>query len=128
MKKIYIADDEPIPIRVLKMSLERKGYTVESFVNGQKALEQIRKANPDALITDIEMPVMTGEELCKSIQAEFPERRFPIFVVTSVTDLAHRDWARQMANLTFLEKPVSMRRLSTELDAKLDADGGEQHV
>ena len=115
MTTIYVTDDEPVPIRVVKMTLERQGYEVESFRNGAAALERIREQQPDALITDIEMPVMSGEELCKHIQDEFPERCFPIFVVTSLVDLAHRDWAQKMANLSFVEKPVSMRRLAAEL-------------
>ena len=119
MTTIYIADDEPTPTRVLKMTLERKGFDVETFVNGKRALERIREQHPDALITDIEMPVLTGESLCKQIQEEFPQRDFPIFVVTSVTDLAHRDWAQRIAKLNFLEKPVSMRRLTADLNSAL---------
>jgi CheY-like chemotaxis protein len=115
MAKIYIADDEPVPIRVVKMSLQRDGFDVEDFSNGQLVLERIRQEHPDVLITDIEMPVMTGEELCKTIQSEFPDRMFPIFVVTSVTDLAHRDWAGAMQKLNFVEKPVSMRRLLAQI-------------
>lgn len=119
MAKIYIADDEPVPIRVVKMTLERNGFDVETFANGQLVLDRIREEFPDVLISDIEMPVMTGEELCKTIQAEFPNRSFPIFVVTSVTDLAHRDWASIMDRLTFVEKPVSMRRLLAQIKESL---------
>ena len=119
MTTIYVADDEPTPTRVLKMTLERNGFDVETFVNGKKALERIREQHPDALITDIEMPVLTGESLCKQIQEEFPQRDFPIFVVTSVTDLEHRDWAQRIVKLNFLEKPVSMRKLTAELNSAL---------
>lgn len=124
MTTVYIADDEPTPIRVLKMTLERNGFNVETFVNGKKALERIREAQPDVLITDIEMPVLTGEDLCKKIQDEFPQRDFPIFVVTSVTDLAHRDWAQRIAKLNFLEKPVSMRKLTADLNCALGLEAG----
>lgn len=125
MTTIYVTDDEPVPIRVVKMTLERQGYEVESFANGKAALERIRECQPDALITDIEMPVMTGEELCKQIQEEFPTRTFPIFVVTSVTDLSHRSWARNMDNLNFVEKPVSMRRLIGELKIAFPIEGSD---
>jgi CheY-like chemotaxis protein len=126
MTTIYIADDEPVPIRLLKMTLERQGYEVESFHNGKAVLERIRQCQPDALITDIEMPVMTGEELCKHITDEFPERSCSIFVVNSVADLSHRDWARKVTNLSFVEKPLSMRRLSSELKVALGS-GEEPH-
>ena len=67
---------------------------------------------------------MSGEELCKSIDAEFPNRNFPIFVVTSVTDIGHRSWSREIANLSFLEKPISMRRLTGQLKSTLS---GAEH-
>ena len=123
MTTIYVTDDEPVPTRIVKMTLERNGYEVESFTNGKLALERIRECPPDVLVTDIEMPIMSGEALCKQIQEEFPARTFPIFVVTSVTDLSHRAWARRIDNLSFVEKPVSMRNLLGELKTALPAEG-----
>lgn len=116
MKKIVIADDEPHVLRVLKLSLERQGYSVEGFANGQTALARIEREYPDILITDIQMPVMTGEQLCLHIQQEMPDRKFLIFVLTSRTEIEHREWSRKIDNLMFLEKPVSIRNLVEKLD------------
>ena len=57
------------------------------------------------------MPRMDGEQLCQNIQTEMPERKFLIFVLTSRTEIEHREWSRQIENLQFLEKPVSIRNL-----------------
>ena len=122
--KIYITDDEPVPTRILKMTLEREGFEIESFPNGAKVLERLRQAPPDALITDIEMPVMTGEELCKQIREEFPDRDYPIFVVTSLTERQHREWSQTMHRLKFVEKPVSMRKLLEQLKQALATPPG----
>jgi len=111
MKQILIADDEPHVIRVLQLSLERAGYQIDSVPNGEAALEWIRNSQPDVLITDIEMPRMTGEQLCMQLQKEMPEREFLIFVLTSRTEVEHRQWTRDLANVMFLEKPVSTRKL-----------------
>lgn len=110
-KRILIVDDEAVVVRVLKLVLERSGYEVESRPNGQAALERILEQAPDVLITDIEMPRMSGEELCKQIHERFPDRDYPIFVVTSVTAMEHRVWSSEIPNLVFLEKPVSARKL-----------------
>ena len=88
MKNILIADDEPHVLRVLKMSLERQGYAVDTCANGQDALEKIQQREPDILITDIQMPRMDGETLCKYIQQQMPNRGFLIFVLTSRTEIA----------------------------------------
>lgn len=116
MKKILLADDEPHVLRVLKMSLERQNYEVETCANGKEALAKLALGYPDILITDIQMPQMTGEELCKHIAEHMPDRDFLIFVLTSRTEIEHREWTREMHNLQFLEKPVSIRNLIDKLD------------
>jgi DNA-binding response OmpR family regulator len=121
MTRIVIADDEPHVLRVLKMSLEKEGYTVEVCANGRAAFELIQRAPPDVLITDIQMPLMDGEELCRNIQRIMPERKFLIFVLTSRTEIEHRQWSREISNLQFLEKPVSIRELTEKLARNFDS-------
>jgi CheY-like chemotaxis protein len=116
MKKIVIADDEPHVLRVLKLSLEKEGYAVDTCANGKEALARLEQEYPDILITDIQMPKMTGEELCLHIERHMPDRNFLIFVLTSRTEIEHREWSREVHNLLFLEKPVSIRNLVEKLD------------
>jgi DNA-binding response OmpR family regulator len=115
MSRILITDDEPHVLRVLKLSLEKHGYLVEQAPNGEVALEKIKQQEPDVLITDIHMPRLSGEALCKQIQEENPERKFLIFVLTSRTEVEHREWSSEIDNLQFLEKPVSIRKLIVKL-------------
>jgi DNA-binding response OmpR family regulator len=121
MKRILIVDDEPHMTHVLKLHLQRSGYTVETAPNGKVALESVLKSAPDVMVTDIQMPLMTGQELCLALEAQYPERTFPIFVMTSMTDREHREWTAQIKNLKFLEKPLSMRALTRELDLHFGA-------
>ena len=115
MKRILLVDDEPHIIRVMKLALEREGYEVDIAPNGLEALNKLRQQTPDIMITDIAMPRMTGEELCKQIANEMPDREFLIVVTTSRTEIEHRDWSREIDNLLFLEKPVSTRKLTVLL-------------
>ncbi len=124
MKKIIIADDEPHVLRVLKLSLEREGYAVEVFANGKVTLARLEQEHPDILITDIHMPIMTGEQLCLHIQQKMPDRKFLIFVLTSRTEIEHREWSRRIDNLLFLEKPVSIRALIVKLDEYFETATG----
>lgn len=117
MKRILIADDEPHMTHVLKLYLERAGYTVETAPNGQVALDSIIKNAPDVVVTDIQMPVMTGQQMCLQLEELLPERTFPVFVMTSMTDREHREWTQKIKNLEFLEKPLSMRALTSKLDS-----------
>ena len=111
MKRIFIVDDEAPVIRVLRLALEEADYEVESAPNGSECLVRLCDGHPDFLITDIDMPRMGGKDLCMAIEERFPDRKFPIVVMTSRTELEHRDWTRNIENLSFMEKPISVRRL-----------------
>ncbi len=122
MSRILIVDDEAIARRLMIKTLVNAGFDVDQAANGKDAWELLRKSHPDALITDIDMPKMTGEELCKKIAEEFPDRTFPIIVVTSKTALEHRTWARQIDNVSFIEKPLSLRKLMAQLKQALNPE------
>jgi len=111
-----MVEDEAHIVRLMTMALERAGYAVDSAGNGVEALEYLQGQHPDVMITDIDMPRMTGQELCMQLNAELPERDFLIVVVTARTEVEHREWSRMIPNLEFLEKPVSMRKLVSRLD------------
>jgi chemosensory pili system protein ChpA (sensor histidine kinase/response regulator) len=111
MKSILLVDDEPMILRVMRVALEKVGYRVNTAVDGKDALTKLESSHPDILVTDIEMPRMTGKELCQQIQLRIPNREFPIFVSTSLTAMEHREWSRKIPNLIFLEKPISIRKL-----------------
>lgn len=119
MKRVLVADDEAHITMVLKLHLERAGYSVETVANGKAAFDSIARCVPDALITDIQMPLMTGRDLCLALEIEHPARTFPILVMTSRTDRQEREWTAAIRLLEFLEKPVSMRAVVSRLEKLL---------
>jgi CheY-like chemotaxis protein len=111
MKRILIVDDEANVTRVLKLMLERAGHAVRTAPDGEAGLASVLAEPPDAVITDIQMPRMDGRQLVRAIHERLPERRFPIFVMTSMTAREEREWVSKIARVEFLEKPVSPRQL-----------------
>jgi two-component system KDP operon response regulator KdpE len=126
MKQVLIVDDQLPVIRVLRLGLEAAGYDVQSASNGSECLLKLCDGLPDFLVTDIDMPRMNARELCLAIVKQFPDRSFPIVVLTARTKLEHREWTRDIRNLTFMEKPASIRRLVELVDSALN--GGQQQV
>ena len=122
MNKILLVDDEPMVLRVMRSALERAGFEVGIAVDGEAAWAKIEESHPDVLVTDIEMPRLSGRELCQRIQEKLPNRIFPIFVSTSLTALEHREWSKDISGLVFLEKPISIRKLRTEISKFFDLD------
>ena len=124
MARVMIVDDHAPVLRVLRLGLEQAGHEVETASDGSECLLKLCDGLPDFLVTDIDMPRMTGKELCQAIVKQFPERQFPIVVLTSRTEFEHRTWTNDIENLSFMEKPVSIRRLVTEIARSL-GDGQE---
>jgi DNA-binding response OmpR family regulator len=116
VKRILVADDEPYVRRILRLTLEGRGYEVVSVSNGEEALESINENTPDVLITDIVMPRMNGKKLCRAVEQNHPERKFLIMVMTSRTERDERRWVNEMTNIEFLEKPLSPRQLIARLE------------
>lgn len=116
---LYLVDDEPLVTRLLKRSLGKRGYDVTAFHDGHDVLDAVALKTPDVLITDIEMPLMSGRVLCETITAKYPDRSWPIFIVTSAPDLVHREWSSQLDDVHFVEKPVSIQQLCLALEQRL---------
>ncbi|WP_417616067.1 response regulator [Oceanisphaera sp.] len=122
---ILLVDDEPHILRIMRLQLERQGYQVSTCSNGEEAFAHLQASPPDVLITDIQMPRMSGEQLCKKIQVEIPNRSFLIVLLTSRTEIEHRIWSQDFHNLWFYEKPLSMRQLTSELGSYFEARRSE---
>ncbi len=75
MKSVLIIEDEAVIRRVLTRVLERAGFIVRTAENGDDALQQLRAAEVDIVITDIIMPKMHGVDAIKNIVKEFSRVR-----------------------------------------------------
>lgn len=123
---LIVVDDEPHTPRMLKMKLETEGWDVRIARNGAEALELLKAGpTPDALITDIQMPVMDGKALCQAIAMQFPDRQFPLFVATSLVERDIREWTSKISNLGFIEKPVSPRKFTLALEHSLNSSSSD---
>ena len=122
MKKILLVDDERMTLRVMRQALEKDGFQVDVAHEGAEALEKVTANPPDILITDIDMPKMSGKELCLKIHESMPDRSFPIFVSTSLTALDHRDWTARMSDVKLIEKPISLRKLRAAIRELFEDD------
>ena len=111
MKKVLLVDDEPHVVHVLKLFLKKNGFEVITANNGEQGLKMVLSDKPDVVITDIQMPKMSGQDLCDRLLKESPDIDRRLIVMTSRTDSELRDWAKSFDQLDFLEKPLSPRRL-----------------
>ena len=72
MNDVIVADDNPILVGVLSEIFKESGYTVRTASDGFAALTSIRERIPDILISDLNMPRMSGFELLSIVRRRFP--------------------------------------------------------
>lgn len=118
-KKVLIVDDEAPIRRVLEFKLKNSGYQVLIAKNGAQGLELIKTHQPDAVITDIMMPEMDGQQLCEQSNALKQDRPFLTIVVTCRIAQDEQQWINQLQDTLFMEKPFSPARLVECIDQYL---------
>jgi len=82
-KRIIVADDEAHILHVVSMKLSNAGYEVQTAEDGEEALELCLADPPDMLITDYQMPYMSGLELCKALRESEKTRNIPAMMLTA---------------------------------------------
>lgn len=81
MTRILVAEDSPTQAADIRMLLAGAGYEVQLAKDGQEALEAIERQMPDLLLTDLDMPRLTGLELTEAVCDRYP--RLPVVLMTA---------------------------------------------
>jgi len=108
--RILVADDEPYITTVVARKLENVGFEVIVANDGQEAYERAVAEMPDLLITDLQMPVMNGLELCARLAAELPVP-IPAILLTAKGFELDADEVGRLPIRRVLTKPFSPRDL-----------------
>jgi two-component system chemotaxis response regulator CheY len=106
-KTILIVDDSLTMVMSVKANLEMHGFKTETAADGAQALGKLESGiKPDLIITDINMPIMSGLELIPKIRALAGFRFTPILILTTESQTSKRDEAKKVGATGWLSKPV----------------------
>ncbi len=107
--RILVVDDEAHILHVLSLKLRNAGYEVITAVDGEDGFESACQHPPDLIITDFQMPYMTGLELCKALKEHPPSQHVPVLILTA-RGYALDDDDLRLGNIKgVLSKPFSPR-------------------
>lgn len=81
--RILVVDDEAHILHVLSLKLRNAGHDVLTSVDGEEAFELACQELPDLIITDFQMPYMTGLELCRALADNGPTAQIPVLILTA---------------------------------------------
>lgn len=117
--RILIVDDSPDVRLIHELFFQSAGMEVVTAENGRCALDVARRAVPDVIVTDLDMPDMDGLDLCRQLRADTATRDAVVVVVTGgVAEGAQA--ARDAGCDAVLGKPCSRTLLLTTIRALLD--------
>lgn len=105
IRNILVVDDEPAISKLLKRILVADGYHVVVAKDGQTALSCIAEKRPDLIILDIDMPHMSGLEVCQRIKSASETKLLPILILTGTEIADCRTQAWDLGADEFLTKP-----------------------
>ena len=118
-KKILVADDEAHILYVVSMKLRNAGFEVITAVDGEEALELCTTEHPDLLITDYQMPLLTGLDLCKRMRQQPLTRDIPAMMLTARGfDIEPQEMAEAGVSAV-LAKPFSPREVLQKVNELL---------
>ena len=109
--RVLVVDDSISIRKYVQRFLDRSGYEVETATDGMNALEELAKQKYDAVVTDLEMPVMHGYDLISEMKRNPAFTSIPIIVLTSRAGEKHRQKAMDMGAQDYLVKPFEEQEM-----------------
>jgi two-component system alkaline phosphatase synthesis response regulator PhoP len=118
--RILVVEDETDIADLIKHTLERTGDVQVSAVgSGDAALARVAERIPDLLILDLNLPVLSGSEVCRLLRARSTTANLPIIMLTAKTDEADRVAGLDLGADDYITKPFSLRELAARVRALL---------
>lgn len=120
MKKILIVDDDLILRKVLRNSLEQRGYQVISVGSAKEALVQFNQDVPDIIVSDVSMPEMDGFEFCRQLRSQPSGKLIPFIFLSAKNELDDRIQGHTIGADSYLTKPFEMKELLANIEALIE--------
>ena len=116
MAIIALVDDDRNILTSVKMTLEGEGFEIDTYSDGQSALEAFYRKQPDIVVLDIKMPRMDGMDLLQKMR---PKISSPVIFLTSKDDEIDEVLGLRMGADDYIKKPFSQRLLVARIRALL---------
>lgn len=122
--KVLVADDESHIVHVLSMKLQNAGMEVLTAMDGEEARDLCLAEKPDLLITDFQMPLMSGLELCRELRKHEETKHIPAIMLTARGFALEPEEMEQAGIREVMAKPFSPREILEKVHQLL----AETHV
>ena len=119
-EKILIVEDEPSIRELVKMALEDAGFSaVYEAGDGETALQEVRRVQPDLILLDLMLPGIDGLTVCRKLKSEEDTRHIPIIMLTAKSEESDVVLGLEMGACDYITKPFSRKILAARVRAQL---------
>jgi len=116
---ILIVDDLPANLQFLNSILAERGYQVRPAINGQIALKIAKKTLPDLILLDIQMPGMTGYEVCEQLKVNDKTRQIPVIFISALSEVFDKVKAFSVGGVDYITKPFQAEEVLARVETHL---------
>ncbi|HEX6989858.1 MAG TPA: response regulator transcription factor [Bacillota bacterium] len=120
--RVLVVDDDPHVGELLGLYAAREGLTVETVLDGDAALEAVRRQAPDLIILDLNLPAVDGLEVCRALRSGIGQW-IPIIMLTARDEEADRVVGLELGADDYVTKPFSPREVVARIKAVLRRAG-----
>ena len=110
-ERVLIVDDNPTNLKLVAYLMKANGYTVDTALDAETALDSIRVNHPDVILMDIQLPGIDGLELTRRLKADPGTRDIVIVAVTAYAMKGDQDKALAVGCDDYITKPIDTRAL-----------------
>lgn len=120
IRKILITEDDVCQMEILEYRFSQQGFQVIKAQTGQQAMELAAQHLPDAILMDVDLPDMSGMDLCRRLTDEEATADIPVVILSGSTDADIVRQARSAGSSFFLHKPFDPTALLLLVNQAID--------
>jgi twitching motility two-component system response regulator PilH len=116
-RHILIVEDSQVDRTRLESLLATNGFQVSLAENGEQAIASVKRAKPDAILMDVNMPGMDGFAATRALRGDADTKDIPVVLVTAKDQKADKAWGQMLGAKGYITKPYSDEQILSQVRA-----------
>ncbi|MGK7909889.1 MAG: putative bifunctional diguanylate cyclase/phosphodiesterase [Synechococcus sp.] len=117
--EVLIVDDDRVNRMALARILQKAGYTVREAENGQVALQHVAEQPPNAIVLDINMPVLGGFETCSALKSDLATQHIPVIFISTLEDVSDKVRAFDAGGSDYITRPFQPQEVLARVASQI---------
>lgn len=125
---ILIADGDASTLKMLRKYMEESSYRVIEAHNGSEVISMQKELNPDLIIMDSDLPLVSGFEACNTIKSSIDGVNCPVVIITDRNDEISANRAMDAGAIDFIQKPIFLPVLKQRVKSIVVSKTAQRHI